>query len=109
VGLIRQENGPATAGRIANLRRPGTSCWPERLRRMIRHFALAFILVQVATAAALATQVFLFTSANAGGAATARARPMAAACGQKTSPDIHGRCLPRVEPKEPILVLSAER
>jgi hypothetical protein len=78
---------------------------------MIRHFALAFILVQVATAAALATQVFLFTSANAGDEATALAQPVPTgrACDRATSPDIHDRCLPRVQPKELTLVLSAER
>lgn len=38
----------------------GTSCRRERLRPVIRYFALAFIFFQVATTAALATELVLF-------------------------------------------------
>ncbi|TJW43278.1 MAG: hypothetical protein E5W83_17770 [Mesorhizobium sp.] len=81
------------------------------MRRMIRHFAFALILVQVAAAAALATQVLLFSSANARDEATSQAQPVAAdkACEPALRPNIHDRCLPHVKPKVLTLVLSAER
>jgi hypothetical protein len=77
---------------------------------MIRHFAFAFILVQVATASALATQVFLFTAANAhDDMAVSQVRLTDKACEPTTRPDIPENCPQRVKPKELTFVLSADR
>lgn len=50
----------ASAGRMQNAQPAGTRCAARRLEPVIRYFALAFIFFQVATTAALATQVVLF-------------------------------------------------
>jgi hypothetical protein len=81
----------------------------ERLRRMIRHIALAAIFVQVAMAAALATQVSLFSAANAQDITPSQVRPTAAheACEGAIPPNIPDRCPRHVEPTRLTLVLSA--